>query len=97
MARQSNEQTLGEAIKGLIKSYGFENKLNKVKVANAWEKIMGNYISSKTKKISIQNDTLVVNIDSSALRSELNFAKEKLIKQINDECGKELVKKIIIR
>ena len=45
----------------------------------------------------LQNKTLYVNLSSSVLREELSYGKDKIIKLINDELGKEVVDKIILK
>ncbi len=97
MARNSNEQTLGELIDKVIKTYGLETRITREKIAGVWEKVMGSFIASKTEKITLQKDTLIVELNSSALCNELNYAKEKIIESINKEFGKNVIKKIIIR
>ncbi len=97
MVKRSNEQTLGEIIKEVIKAHGLEDKITRVRVSEAWYKVMGKFIAGKTASISFQNNTLFVKLDSPALCNELSYAKEKIIKSINKELGKNEVKKIVIR
>ena len=47
--------------------------------------------------VRLQNKTLYVNLSSSVLREELSYGKDKIIKLINDELGKEVVDKIILK
>ncbi len=94
--KRSSEQTLGEIIKDVLKSYGLEQKVTQVRVAAAWDKVMGDFIASKTDKIKLEKDTLIVKLNSPALRNELSYAKEKIIKNLNEECGTTAIQKIVI-
>jgi hypothetical protein len=38
-----------------------------------------------------------VQLSSSVLREELSYGKEKIIKMLNEELGKDIVKKLILR
>jgi hypothetical protein len=38
-----------------------------------------------------------VSLTSSVLREELNYGKDKIIAMINEELGKEVVKKVVLR
>lgn len=94
--KRSNEQTLGEIIKDVLKSYGLENRVTQVKVAKTWDQVTGEFIAGKTEKLTLQKDTLIVKINSPALRTELSYAKEKIIKSLNKELGYDAINKIVI-
>jgi len=97
MIRDSNEQTLGEVIREFLRSYGLEKKVSEQTVISKWEEVTGPMISKYTRNIRIRNNTLYVEISSSVVRNELSYAKEQLMKALNDAAGKEVVKKIVIR
>jgi hypothetical protein len=58
---------------------------------------MGSGVNHYTTDIILKNNTLYVALSSSVLREELSFGKDKIIKLINDELRKEVVKNIILR
>ena len=58
---------------------------------------MGNGVNNYTTEIELRFDTLYVSLSSSVLREELSLGKSKIIRMINEEIGKELVKKIVLR
>ncbi|MDX1784359.1 MAG: DciA family protein, partial [Aequorivita vladivostokensis] len=45
----------------------------------------------------LDRDTLYVQLSSSVLREELSYGKEKIVKLLNEELGKELIKKVVLR
>ena len=55
---------------------------------------MGENIDAYTKKISLQQDILVVKLTSSILRQELSYGKDKIIEMINESLGKDKVRDI---
>ena len=61
------------------------------------------YLPQDRKKTSpnflftVKNKTLYVKLSSSVLREELSYGKEKIIKMINEEMGKEVVTKLVLR
>ncbi len=89
--RKSNESTLKEAIDRLLKAYKLEGKMDELTVIDRWEKIMGKPIALRTEEIKIQNKVLMVKLNSSVMRSELQAAKAKIIQMINNDAGKELI------
>ena len=58
---------------------------------------MGNGVNNYTTNVSLQRDTLYVQLSSSVLREELSYGKKKIIKMLNEELGKDIVKKLILR
>lgn len=97
MAKRHNEF---KSISSLMKKVIEENKLGKgmqaIAVNEAWEKLMGRGIVSYTQKVEIQRDTLVVKLNSSVLREELSYGKDKIIKMMNEALGDACIKKIIL-
>jgi predicted nucleic acid-binding Zn ribbon protein len=94
--RHSNQQTLGEVIKEFLKNFGLEEKVTEARIAEAWEKIMGPGIARYTKRISLRNKTLTIQLSSPALRQELSYGKTKIIKMINEAVGKDVVEELIL-
>ncbi|MEP2937182.1 MAG: DUF721 domain-containing protein [Gilvibacter sp.] len=99
MAKKRNreEQPLGAILKNIIQSGKLEKGLDKVAVRDAWNQMMGVAIAKYTTSIYLERDTLHVNLSSSVLREELSYGKQKIIDMLNEELGKPLVKKIILK
>lgn len=86
-----------EALSAFIQKNKLQTGMDKVEVRAAWSRLMGNGVNNYTTDVALKNDTLYVALSSSALREELNFGKGKIIKMINEELGKDLVKKLVLR
>lgn len=98
MAKRQNEQLhLSDALKEFIKENKLEKGMNKVNAREAWKNLMGNGVNNYTTHVELKNDTLYVSLSSSVLREELSYGKTKIIKMLNDDLGKELIQKIILR
>lgn len=95
--RQNEHIKLSDLLKDFVEVNNLEKGLDKVNVREAWSKLMGNGIDNYTSKIQLKEDTLYVDLTSSVLREELSYGKEKIISMLNEELGKELIKKIILR
>lgn len=93
----SNEISLKEALQKLIDTYKLRGKLNENKLVNSWEKIMGKMIANHTREIYLDGGTLHIRLDSSTLRNELFYAKDKIKEKINQEMESEVVKKVLLR
>lgn len=57
---------------------------------------MGKVIASRTTKVFIRNKKLYIYLDSAVLRNEMLYAKEMVIKLVNEHAGKLLVEEVII-
>jgi len=98
MSKRHNEHiSIAEALKEFVETNKLETGLNKVNVAEAWAKLMGNGVNNYTTAVKLERDTLYIQLNSSTLREELSYGKEKIIKLLNDELGKEIIKKLILR
>ncbi|TXE09911.1 DUF721 domain-containing protein [Seonamhaeicola algicola] len=95
--RHSEHISIKDALKEFVESNKLDKGLNKVNVADAWAKLMGNGVNNYTTAITLQNEILYVQLSSSVLREELSYGKQKIITLINEELGKEIVKKLILR
>ena len=98
MAKRENEHlSLSDALKAFINTHNLEKGLDKVAVKEVWQTLMGNGVNNYTQDVLLKGDTLYVSLTSSVLREELSYGKEKIIAMLNEELGKELIKKIILR
>ena len=98
MAKRNNEEaSIKDVLKSFVSQHKLEAGIDKVDVKEAWIKLMGNGAANYTEEVELKNNTLYVKLTSSVLREELSYGKEKIIKMINEEMGKEVVTKLILR
>ncbi|MCM5662838.1 DUF721 domain-containing protein [Galbibacter mesophilus] len=98
MAKRRNEyMSLSDVLKEFVSENKLEKGMDKVDVRNAWENLMGNGVNNYTTQVVLKGDTLYVSLSSSVLRQELSYGKEKIVKMLNEELGKEVVNKIVLR
>ncbi len=97
MPRHNEHISLSEALKEFIKENKLETGMDKVNVKDVWVSLMGNGVNNYTTDVQLKNTTLYISLSSSVLREELSYGKEKIIKMINEELGKELVKSLVLR
>ena len=95
--RKSNENSLKEVINQLLEQYKLRDRLNEVRIKQAWESIMGPAVGKRTSDIRIKNDTLIISVTSAPLREELQFQKEKIIELMNQELGAVYLKGAVIQ
>ena len=98
MAKRINNQSIvGDILNQIIKTNKLESGLDQVSVVDAWKNLMGNGVNNYTRSVALRNNVLYVELTSAVLREELSYGKDKIIKIINEELGKEVVKDVVLR
>lgn len=98
MAKRNNSHLpLREALNEFIKENKLQKGMDKVDAREAWTNLMGNGVNNYTTAVELKNETLYVSLSSSVLREELSLGKTKIISMINEELGRELIKKLVLR
>jgi hypothetical protein len=98
MAKRRNENIpLSEALQEFIDANKLQKGIDKVDTREAWIKLMGNGVNNYTTAIELRHKTLFVSLSSSVLREELSLGKTKIIAMLNEEIGKEVIKKLVLR
>lgn len=98
MAKRKNDNlNMSEALQEFIKANKLEKGMDRVNVKDAWGKLMGNGVNNYTTAVELRNNTLFVSLSSSVLREELSHGSSKIIAMLNEELGKELIKKLVLR
>ena len=95
--RHKDHQKIGDVIASFVQNSKLEKGLDIVRIERAWQLRMGNGIQNYTNCLKLHNGTLYVSLSSSVLRQELSYGKDKIIAIINEELGKKLVTKLILR
>ena len=74
-------------LKNLINTFLKKNKLEKgllnIEVKKTWFELMNNGVANYTTDVSLRKKTLYIRLSSPALKEELSYGKEKLIKFSN--------------
>lgn len=87
-------------LKNLVNTFLKENKLEKgllnIEVKKAWFELMNNGVANYTTDVVLRKKTLYIKLSSPALKEELSYGKEKLIKLINERLKENVVEKIIL-
>ncbi|PQJ82142.1 DUF721 domain-containing protein [Polaribacter glomeratus] len=97
MAKRENDSfSIQDLMQSFIKENNLTKGMHKIKVEETWTKMMGPGIATHTTSVKLQNKTLIIQLNSSVLREELSYGKDKIIKMMNEELGDELVTKLML-
>ncbi len=95
--RLNNESSVGDVLKHIIQNNKLQSGMDQIDVRAAWGDIMGNGVNHYTKNIVLKGSTLYVELSSAVLREELSHGKSKIVKMINEELKREVVKEVVLR
>lgn len=95
--RLNNESSVGDVLKQIIQVNKLQPGIDQVAVKDAWKNLMGNGVNTYTKNIMLKGHTLYVELTSAVLREELSYGKDKIIKMINEELRRDVVKEVVLR
>ncbi|RKS25444.1 uncharacterized protein DUF721 [Flavobacterium endophyticum] len=95
--RLNNDSSVGDVLKHIIEANKLQPGIDQIAVKEAWISLMGNGVNSYTKEVTLRKNTLYVELTSAVLRQELSYGKEKIIRMINEEFRRDIVKEIIFR
>lgn len=85
-----------ELMDSFIKQNNLSKGMQKLQVEEAWNHLMGAGVAAYTESVQLQNKTLIVRLNSSVLREELSYGKEKIIEMLNEEMGEKVVGKLLL-
>ena len=71
--------------------------LRKIDIQEVVKNVLGKNLLNYIKEIHVMDEKLIIKLDSSSLRSELSYSKEKLLKNINDNFQESEIKEIILK
>ena len=94
--RNTDPISMSDALGSFVEKNKLTKGINKVDVSNAWYALNPTF-KKYTTSLRFDRDTLFVNLSSSVFREELSYGKDKILKMINEELGREVVKKIVLR
>ena len=95
--RLSNESSIGDVLKVFVQQNRLQSGIDEISVKDAWVSLMGNGVNSYTRNVILKGSTLYVELTSAVLREELSYGKDKIIKMINEELRRDVVKDVVLR
>lgn len=96
MKKQGNAQHVSEAIKELLKQYHIEQKFDEASMVTSWERLVGQAIAKRTRKVFVRNHVLFVELTSPSLKNDLSYSKNHILELFQKEFGKDSIKEIVL-
>ncbi|MDH5365879.1 MAG: DUF721 domain-containing protein [Cyclobacteriaceae bacterium] len=93
--RKKETTSAGDAIRELLDTYRIKSKYSQTEVKTSWEQLMGKAIASRTTKLFFKKNILFVELNSAALKQELNMSKSKVVDILQQKFGKSVVEEVV--
>jgi predicted nucleic acid-binding Zn ribbon protein len=96
---QNNNQNtvhIGDAIQELLKSYQIKSKFDEANLVSSWERLVGKPVAKRTKKVAVRNKVLFVELDSPAMKHDLNLHKSQILAVFAKEFGPDVITDIVL-
>mgnify|MGYP001209454897 CR=1 FL=1 len=88
---------IGDIVKQFLEKYGKNELFLEKQAVESWDKVVGPLIAKYTQKVSSKNGILTIKVLNGALRFELMGMKSEIIRKLNKEVGKEVIKDIVLK
>ena len=95
--RHSEHQPIGDVLKEFVIKNKLQKGIDQVEIETVWQRVMGPGIITYTTQLKLQNNILYVQLSSSVLREQLSYGTSKIIKNINEEFGRTIIEKLVLR
>ncbi len=95
--RDADPKSIKDVLGAFVEKNKLQKGMDKVDVAEAWRDVMGPAIAKYTTQIKLDGDRLMIQLSSSVLREELSYGKEKIRTNLNEQLGREIIKKVVLR
>ena len=92
---RTNDKTLKEAMEQMLKVYRLKGKYDETFAIASWEEVVGKAVANRTKEIFIRDKKLFVRLESSVVKNELKMMRTKIIANLNEKAGAEVIQEII--
>ena len=87
---------IGMAIKELLNTYHLQSKFDEAHLVASWERLVGKPVAKRTKKVFVKNKVLFVQLESPAMKHDLNLHKAHILELFSKEFGTAMIKEIVL-
>jgi predicted nucleic acid-binding Zn ribbon protein len=89
--------SIGEALNLLMERSNWKPVIYELRLKEDWPSIVGEMIAKYTRNVLLVEKTLIIYTDVAALKQELLYSKDELIKTINNHFKELIVNDIQIK
>ena len=97
MKAKESIQTLGDALRLLVRSLGIEHQVEQYKIFDIWTEVVGEQVAKVATPQRIHNGILIVSVSNAPWRSELTFRKKEILEKIHQTTNSKSIVDIKFR
>jgi predicted nucleic acid-binding Zn ribbon protein len=90
------EQTLGEALKGMFQKNGLSGEVAIYEVIENWEALVGKNVAAQTERVWFKSGILFIKVPLPVWRQQLYLNRMKIKSLVNEKVGFEAVSQVKI-
>ena len=87
---------LGSLLDGVLADLGAAEKLTECRALLAWEAAAGEALAAQARPLRIRKGRLELAVPSAVWRTQVTFARDDLVRRINELAGAAVVREIAI-
>ena len=95
--KRNEAVAVGQIIRQFLRQESLETPLNECRLLRAWGEVLGPGIAAYTRELYIRNQALHVRLSSAALRQELMMGRTRLVHNLNQHVGAQVITDIVFR
>ena len=92
--KKSNDQKIDDVIKSWLQEEDLSDGYYMTQIKNEWNDIVGPFIAERTRSVKYFNNLLIVELNSSSLKHELQFYPNKIKDAVNEYLKAEAVTEV---
>ncbi len=85
--RDNNTNKLRDLIPQMLQENKLKKGMDQIYVKETWAEVMGQGVANYTESVSLKNQTVFVKLSSAALREELQYGQDKIVKMLDEALG----------
>ena len=82
---------LGDALQDFLRQSGLSSQLKHLRLRKVWAESVGQEIAARTQVCSFRRGELKIEVDSSALRNEMQFYRQALLLDIREKIKRPFI------
>ena len=95
--KEYEPKKLADVLQRLVDQKPLKKGITTVRVVAAWESVMGKNVQAYTDHLELLDQRLIVQLRSAPLKNELLFARETIVKKLNETLGETVITELVFR
>lgn len=85
---------VGDLVEGVLRSAGVREQVERQRVLEAWDEVVGEKIADVTRPVRVSGPVLFVEVRSSAWLMELDLMKHRILERLNQDRDEGRIEKV---